>query len=273
MATTTIIHERGLIRAISSLLQFTRYFKNWKEVWTAYRKRSPLPPMVLTNGLTLQHDPTDEPLGAFREFFVDRRYTCKKFYTPRCGDVVVDLGGKVGFFALSLEWMSRGVRIHSFEPSSDRRVRMKKNITANRLNPFITVYPFIVGVAAKVEPQLQTAGKSGLRALQGKPNSSFSMLDVLPILSLTEAIDLTGAAEVDLLKVESPGTEVEILEAADSETWSKIRRIVVKYHDDLSPDCRERLIEILSHQGFDFLDELPDRKKPGVGLIRASRER
>jgi FkbM family methyltransferase len=270
MELTTTRHERGLWQAITSLFQFRQYFKNSGAVWSAYRTRTPLPPMVLKTGLTLHHDPADESLGMFREFFVDRAYTSKKFYNPRCGDVVVDIGGKIGFFALSMEWMARGVRIHTFEPSSERRVRLKRNVTTNRLNPFITVYPFIVGVAAS--PQLQTAGKAGLRSLEGRPNSSFSMLEVLPTLSLTEAIDLTGAAEVDLLKIESEGNEVAILEGADPETWSKIRRVVVKYHEKLVPDCRERMIETLVAHGLHYVETIPDRKRPGVGLIRATRE-
>ena len=272
MASIISRHERGIWRTATSLIQFTRYFKNWKDVWSAYRTRTPFPPMVLTNGLTLQHDPVDDPLRSFREFFIDQNYTSKKFYTPRCGDVVLDLGGKVGFFALSLEWMARGVRIHTFETSSDRRIRLKRNITTNRLNPFITVYPFVVGVAAPAEAQLQTAGKSGLRSLQGRPNSSFSMLDVLPTLTLTEAIDLTGAAQSDLLKIEDEGNEVAILESADHETWSKIRRIVVKYHENLVVDCRNQVVDILYSHGYNQIDVLPERGKSGIGLIRASRD-
>jgi FkbM family methyltransferase len=228
--------------------------------------------LVLNTGLTLIHDPADDPLRYFREFFIDRRYTSNKFYIPRCGDVVVDLGGKSGFFALSLEWMARGVRIHTFEPAADSRSRLKRNVTSNRLNPFITVYPFIVGVPAG-DPQLQTAGKAGLQSLDRRTSSSFSMLENLPTLTLTEAIDLTSAAEVDLLKVESEGHEVQILEGADHETWSKIRRVVVKYHELLNPESRLRICEILQSEGFGSIETLRDRKQQGVGLIRASRDR
>jgi FkbM family methyltransferase len=269
MGSTRNNRRREFWQAFSSFLQFRKYFKNSKEVWTAYRVRSPLPTLVLKSGLTLQHDLADEPLRLFREFFVERGYTSKRFYMPRCGDVVVDLGGRVGFFALSIEWMARGVRIHTFEPSTDRRIRLKRNVTSNRLNPFITIYPFIVGVAAS--PQLQTAGQAGLRSLEGRPNSSFSMLEVLPTLSLTEAIDLTGAGSVDLLKIDSEGNELAILEGADAETWAKIHRVVVKYYEIHDFESIARIKEILNSQGFESLEILPDRKQPGVGLIRAAR--
>ena len=271
MGSTIIRQERGLWHAATLLIQFNRHLKNWKDVWAAYRTRTPLPPMVLSSGLTLLHEPADDPLRSFREFFVDRRYTSKKFYTPRCGDVVLDVGGKIGFFALSLEWMARGVRIHTFEPSSERRTRLKRNITTNRLNPFITVYPFIVGVAAPAEANKQAAGKSNLRQMQGRPNASFSMMDVLPTLSLTEAIDLTGAAQIDMLKIDSEGNELAILRSADPETWSRIQRIVVKYHSSTPPKARQEIAEVLFDKGYDDLEVIPDRKTRGVGLIRASR--
>jgi FkbM family methyltransferase len=273
MDSKSIRHESGPFWAVTSLIQFSRFFKNWKEVWSAYRASRPLPPLVLNSGLTLQHEPADDAIRMFREFFVDRRYTSKKFYVPRCGDVVVDLGAKNGFFALSMEWLARGVRIHSFEQTSERRLRLKRNVTTNRLNPFITIYPFVVGVPAAAQAQLQEAGKSGLASLQGRPNSSFSMLDVLPVLSLTEAIDLTSAAQVDLLKIDADDDELTILEGADDETWSKIQRVVIKYHRNLDRERRERIIDLLVNQGFDLIDILPDRRHRGAGLIRAARDR
>jgi 31-O-methyltransferase len=258
--------------AVGSLAQFVRYFRNWREVWDAYRTNAPLPPMVLSNGLTLHHDPADDPILLFRELFVHRCYTRDGFYRPRRGDVVLDVGGNIGFFAVSLEWMTPGVRVYSFEPAADTRGRLQHNVTANNLGGLVTVYPFAV-TNAPGEVRLNGASLTGHRSLFDRESGANAQGEAVRSINLAQAIELTEVSQIDLLKVDVEGSEVEIVEGADAATWRKIRRVVVEYHDLFRPGCRERVTRVLAAQGFPFLETLPESDPPGLGLIRASRER
>src|SRR5947209_1159886 len=97
-------------KAAGALALFIRSFRNWGEVWEAYRNRRPLPRMVLRDGLTVHHGEGDDPVYLFREIFVDRCYTSGGFYSPSPADTVLDLGANIGFFALYLQHAARGVR-------------------------------------------------------------------------------------------------------------------------------------------------------------------
>ena len=52
----------------------------------------------------------------------------------------------------------------------------------------------------------------------------------MPTVGLAEAVVLTGAAHIDLLKVDTEGAEDEIVSAAPSDLWPRVRRGVVEYH-------------------------------------------
>ena len=262
----------GKWHAAGSLAQFVRFFRNWREVWDAYRTGAPLPPMVLRNGLTLHHDPADDPILLFRELFVHRCYTRDGFYAPRSDDVVLDIGGNVGFFAVSLQWMTPGVRVHSFEPAADTRARLLRNVTANGLDALVTVYPFAV-TNAPGEVQLNAASLTGHRSLFDRETATEAPGESVPSINLAQAIELTGASQIDLLKIDVEGSEIEIVEGADAGTWKKIRRGVVEYHDLFRPACQGRVTRVLAAQGFSSLETLPEPSPPGLGLIRASRER
>ena len=272
MSTSLKDRVLGKWYAAGSLAQFIRYFRNWREVWEAYRTQAPLPPMVLKDGLRLFHEPSDDPILLFRELFVHRCYTRDGFYLPRSGDVVLDIGGNIGFFAVSLEWMARGVRVHSFEPAPDTRTRLRRNVTTNGLEDVVTIYPFAVTNNHGVV-QLNAAALTGHRSLFDRPTSPAEPGETVPCINLAQAVELTGASRIDLLKIDVEGSEIEIVEGADAETWKKIRRVVVEYHDLFRPGCQERVFRVLTALGFPFLEILPEPKPPGLGLIRASRER
>jgi len=270
MSVRWIDRIHGKWHAAGSLGQFIQYFRNWREVWDAYRSRSPLPPMILRDGLTLHHDPADDPILLFRELFVHRCYTRHWFYEPRKEDVVIDIGANIGFFAVSLQWMARGVRVHSFEPAADARARLQRNIDSNGLDAFVTIYPFAV-TNAPGAVHLNAAALTGHRSLFDRQSATGERGEAVPSITLAQAVEMAGVDRIDFLKIDVEGSEVEIVEGADADTWGRIQRVVVEYHDLFRPGCRERVTQSLSAQGFPNLETLPEPSPEGLGLIRARR--
>lgn len=87
-------------------------------------------------------------------------------------------------------------------------------------------------------------------------------------VGLTEALELTQARSIDLLKVDTEGAEVEIVTFAPPGVLSRIARVVVEYHDLLKRDLILRAMECAGYRcrvvpspGFEH----------HLGLIYASR--
>jgi FkbM family methyltransferase len=263
-------HVYGKWNAAKTLLLFRRNLRNWREVWDAYRSGGTIPPLVL-NGLTLYHGPDDDPILLFREIFVDQSYTRGGFYQPRPGDTVVDLGGNIGFFALSMEHPERGARVHSFEPASATRARLQRNVDENALGGLVTAYPYAVSDRPGVV-RLKHAALASEFSLFDRKTTREGDEEEARTVSLAGALALTGAGMIDLLKIDIEGAEIEVVEGADAGSWARVRRVVVEYHDIFRPGCRERVTRVLKGQGFSDVEVLPEPEVPNLGLVRARRE-
>ena len=259
----------GKLRAARTLAQFIVSFRNWREVWSAYRKRVPLPPFALRNGLSLHHGPADDPILLIREIYLDRVYTRGGFYRPKLTDTVLDLGANIGFYALWLQGQALGIRVHSFEPASENRERLVQNVRVNGLEEYISVYPFAVSDGLKLV-NLHRAESSGHRSLFDRA-TTLEGIEEVEAVDLAFAVKQTGAALIDMLKIDVEGSEIEIVEGAGAEVWQKIKRVVVEYHDLFRPGCRQRVEEVLKREGFARIETIPELGVSGLGLIRASR--
>jgi len=260
----------GKLRAAKALAEFILAFRNWRDVWAAYRVCGPLPPFTFRNGLTLHHGSGDDPILLFREIFLDCVYTRRGFYRPKPTDTVIDLGANIGVFALWLEGQARGIRVLCFEPARDNRVRLEQNLEANALSSYVHVYPFAVSDTSKIVT-LHRAESSGHRSLFDRVTLTSEAGEDVEAVNLAFAVEQAGSTMIDLLKIDVEGSEVEIVEGADSEVWKRIRRVVVEYHDLFRPGCRDRVETVLRREGFSSLESIPEPDVPGLGLIRASR--
>ncbi len=251
-------------------MEFAGAFRNWAPVWTAYRTGGTLPPLEFRGGIELHHGEGDDPIFLFREIFRDRCYTSEVFYVPKAGDTVLDLGANIGAFALFLELQARGIRVHCFEPSLKSCATLERNVEANGLEDLVTVYPYAVsnhrGTVA-----LQQTGTSITRSLF-REESSAGDAEPVECIGLAEAIELSGAERVDLLKVDVEGAEIEVVEGMDPAGWGKVERAVIEFHDQFRPGCRERVTQALAAGGFDRIEAVEEPTVAGLGFIRASRD-
>ena len=261
----------GKWHAAGSLAQFVRHFQNWREVWDAYRRHVVLPPLVLRDGLTIEHGAGDDPMFLFREIFVGRCYTKDGFYTPGPGDTVLDLGGNVGFFALLIQHLARGARVHSFEPAAETRRRLERNVAVNGLQDVVSVYPYAVSDKAGTL-SLKISDRAGNTSLFDRDDEGAnSGVEEVNAVTLSEAIKMTGAEVFDLLKIDVEGAEVEVVNGAAADDWRKFRRVIVEYHDNVRPGCRDHVVDALTRGGFASVEVLPEPHDPRLGYVMASR--
>lgn len=260
----------GKWHAVRVLYEFRRGLENWREVWNAYRCGAPIPPLKLRGGLTLEHGSEDDAIRLFQEIFVGRCYTRGGFYQPRAGETVLDLGANIGAFALAMQWLGRGVRVHSFEPASDTRARLERNVAVNGLEGLVTVHPYAVTGSAGTLT-LKRGGVAGHSSLFASRFVDGGYEEQVQAVGLDGAVALTGSPTIDLLKIDIEGAEIEVVEGAGADTWARVRRVVVEYHDLFRPGCRERVARVLQAQGFARVETLPEPSTPELGLVRACR--
>jgi FkbM family methyltransferase len=269
----------GKFHAARALSLFMRYLRNWPEVWEAFRSGGHGPPLQLRGGsgggggggITLYHEEGDDTFCLFREIFIDRCYTRHGFYRPRPTDVVMDLGANVGFFALFLEWYARGIRVHCFEPGGITRQRLERNINANGLGEFVVVHPFALSDRSGLV-HLKTAKLAAQRSIfDNEFVDTAGDQEEVRCISLDEAVELTNAEHIDLLKMDVEGAEIEVVEGADPKTWDRIERVAFEFHDRFRSGCRERVTKVLAARGFKRIEIGMTSHLEGMGLMHASR--
>lgn len=261
----------GKYRALKSLLEFVRFFDNWREIWSAYRRSATIPELRFRNDLVLFHGATDDPILQFREIFVDRCYVSGGFYNPRPGDTVLDVGANIGFFAHFLASRCTATRIHSFEPGSDARQLLLLNRETNRLEETITVHP--VAISDRTNGiQLHRASNTAQRSVFANEFIDISQeAEQVKSVTLDEAVKLSGADRIALLKIDTEGAEIEIVEGASQAVWPKIDRVVFEFHDHFRPGSRERVCRVLEANGFRRFRNIASPADTGFGVVQAGR--
>lgn len=259
----------GKIHAVGILTEFLHHFSNWREVWLAHRSGIEFPDLRLRTGLTLTHGEGDQPLFSYREVFKEQPYTSGRFYRPRRGDTVLDLGANIGFFAVYLEGRARGIAVHCFEPAAVSRARLQRNVTINGLNSYVSVYPYALSDKQGIvhlSQHVHTIERSLVREVK-------DMAGAEPVESITlaRALELCAVENVDLLKMDIEGAELEVVLGSKAADWKRIRRVAMEYHGNLRPGCFEKLAVALRERGFVHIRSVPSPYVISQGILQAAR--
>lgn len=264
-------HLLGKYHAALTLARFIRHLENWGDVWACYRRQEPLPPFRLRPGVVIAHRPEDCGLWKLQDIVLAGCYTKGGFYRPAPRDVVLDLGANIGTFALYLQARAPGIRVHCFEPSASTREVLHRNVEANHLGESVRIYPY--GVSDHRRMATLFAGEqSGQSSLFGTaPPSGQASTEEVECLGLDEALDLCEVDRVALLKIDTEGSEIDIVEGASAATWQRIERVVLEFHENLRPGCRDRIEAILRGYGFGQMEVEQASRGGRQGILRAAR--
>ncbi len=87
-----------------------------------------------------------------------------------------------------------------------------------------------------------------------------SRTETCPVETLSAQLKRTGAARIDLLKIDVEGAEMEVLEGIEAHDWPKIKQVVAEIHDE---NGRLNAIHaLLTRHG---LSEIWSEKEPDAG--------
>jgi FkbM family methyltransferase len=145
---------------------------------------------------------------------------------------VLDLGADHGDFSRQII-QRYGCRVFTLEPLSS----LRKNIP--RL-PGLTLLPFAIG-ASDGTARLQVFDSRCATLLYGKPHEQALRKETVEVVSLRTLLARLQLDQVDLMKVDIEGAELQLFEAASVSELRVIRQITVEFHDFLYPELGPRL--------------------------------
>ncbi|MEM4296998.1 MAG: FkbM family methyltransferase [Nitrososphaerota archaeon] len=132
----------------------------------------------------------------------------------REGDVFVDIGSHHGLYTLlAAKQVGKAGKVISFEPSPRERVKLMRNIRANRCQNLVTVEPFALSdTIGEVQLLLAPTFHSGLNSLR-PINEPIQVESVISVKSTTldEYVKQKGIHRIKLIKVDAEGAELSIL--------------------------------------------------------------
>lgn len=170
------------------------------------------------------------------------KYGVPEFYTPRPGDVVIDIGANVGEFSRHCALL--GARVIAFEPDPAVHTCLRHNVAGLPVEPIERAL-----WSGEQDLSFYSAFDTADSSLI-KPEANIRAVATVKAVPLDSVEALRGVAEITLLKMDGEGAEPEILAGARA-TMPRIRRIAV----DCSPerageDTARPVIALLEAEGY-----------------------
>jgi FkbM family methyltransferase len=139
--------------------------------------------------------------------------------------VVVDLGAQIGCFSLALAARRTDATVHAYEASPSTAAWLERNVRTNRLADRVTTYAVAV---SDHDGTLELADNVHGSALNGLTSTGGSLVTV-PCRTFGAAV--AAAGHVDLVKLDTEGSEYAIVLGSRPEEWSGVGAVVIEYHD------------------------------------------
>ena len=217
--------------------------KNWQDVLSAKVSQNLLSSVKLRNGVSLSAPPEVRLDFLFHEIWLDKVYS-PAGYEIKPNDVIFDIGGNIGVFALYAATRASNVEVYSFEPFLENAKYFERNLKDSQLK---NVHFFNMAVSDAVGTRVLNVHDSWIKhSLNDK--SSNKEGTTVNCTSLDQAME--KVAKCDLLKLDCEGSEYEILYACSPETLKKVKKIVGEYHNLDDERNGERLRAFLEQHDY-----------------------
>lgn len=196
--------------------------------------------------------------------FMDELATREKFWHVNPGDIVLDVGGDYGSYALSA--LAQGAdHVYSWSPPfkvRDNPVEagvMLRSAAINGWGPDqITIFNtglwsqngWLAAFDGPRLPQWFATSVEADACIEGQPGhvASFAV----------SKLDLARMPRVDLIKIDAEGAELDILEGSEQTIIRcRPRGILLENHTHLDPDCVAKCSEFLAAVGYRLVETLP----------------
>jgi FkbM family methyltransferase len=141
--------------------------------------------------------------------------------------VVLDIGGHVGSFSLSIARALPGARIHAFEASPTTASYLRRNVAGNGLGQQVTVHNVALSDHSGTLTFTDNESGSGQNGLTQDAGTGRQI--EVPCLTFREALDAAGGA-AQLVKIDTEGAEYSIILGSQPQDWQGVQKLVLEHH-------------------------------------------
>ncbi|MEP7272579.1 MAG: FkbM family methyltransferase [Acidobacteriota bacterium] len=166
--------------------------------------------------------------------------------------VILDVGAYVGFFTLLAALASPDGRVFAFEPLRAIHKRLDRNVQLNGLNNVTLIQAAVGGEDGSaeffhVDVGLPTSSSLSYQFMQDADHLTSSKV---PVLTLDSFVSRHGLAKVDLLKIDTESTELEVLRGGRAMLGRDRPTIFCEVLEESG--CQTALEELLAPLGYAF---------------------
>jgi FkbM family methyltransferase len=198
--------------------------------------------------MILNYGMYDDPMGLFREIYVDRLYSVKP--TPGPG-ILLDIGANIGAVTQYYLRLYPGLKAHAYEPNPDAFKMLGMNMEGS--NAPVQIFPEAIGRqrgTLSLWVDVTTTYSTAYSKSNPVPGGTGGHIIEVPTINLDEAWERAGRPPIWLLKIDTEGAEGDILEGASQSCLTHVQNVVVEYHDNIVPGVSQRCERVLAKAGF-----------------------
>ena len=210
---------------IEIFIDLIKIIKNWHIIPLIYYKliKNEFSILELKNEIKIKIRNKSTDLQALVNVLVIQEYKFPGFEIKE-DDIIIDIGGHIGLFALYVAKKCKKGKIFCYEPVQKNYQLLKDNIKINRISN-INYYNLAVSNDQNKIKIFLSEDDAGHSIIESEKN--FELIDSI---SLKKIIDMHCIEKCDFLKIDCEGAEFKILESLPDEYFSRIKKIVMEYH-------------------------------------------
>lgn len=198
------------------------------------------------------------------------RETMKKFISwLQPGSVLYDIGGSIGYYALTANRFISTGKICSFEPSPGARKIFEEHTRLNKeliTNDNITLLPFAVSDSRKqVEFSDSHIQKDGNTYIQGSSVFTGAKNKITVQCCSIDGLIKQGYDRPDIIKIDVEGAEYDVLQGAIDTLQQCKPYILLATHDYHLPGVKDKCVNLLQQLGY-ILKHTGSHNKQLAGL-------
>ncbi|MFA7627979.1 MAG: FkbM family methyltransferase [Candidatus Dojkabacteria bacterium] len=180
---------------------------------------------------------------------------------------IIDVGAYIGLSILYFKSRYPNANITAFEPNPNVFPLLEENIEYNNIKN-VKLHNIAIGKeSGKRELYVESSGFAAFSTASFRKDAWNGKQKSRPIVVKTEPLSKYIDKKVDLLKIDTEGTEYEIIkELDDSGSFSKIENLLVEYHPSKNSKL-QNLEKILKRNGYEV-----SYKQDGKELEEATEE-
>ena len=186
-----------------------------------------------------------------KESLIDRFYT-RYSETIQTDWTIVDIGGSIGEFTVEAALQVPEGKVYAFEPNPGSINILRQNVRANELKNIETHNIGIWKETGEITLEIRPEDPIHGRSFDGElASDAVHKRTTIPVVSLRDMLETIVVEKVDLLKMDTEGTEFDILMNEVPETFKKVQRIIMEVHESPPDRTIEQMTKRLNSLGYE----------------------